>query len=361
MIRASVNNVNRTKVQRSLRVKTRCCAKIIPQHSNIKNPRNDRACAARRKAAIEHSSKRHGARKAKQLSQDGRRCCVTVKNSGEMSSRNGGQAPGMGRRRGHQHHPRNEGTRGLTIQRQPQELTSAAYQSQAFDIVTEHVLPLNQDNKASDSKIKDVAAVVINVDNNKFSENILQPTTKCFDDENKSLSALVNRDENVVSTHERPQLLKLEEINMLDTIEDDKLNTKSSKNAANEKQKRHRSRSRAKGPRPAVEGGPGPQEESQDDPETQELARLRCTSERTELVAERENRRKNRCADYPGLAFGRSIFSSDTMMKFSIIKNELHNIMNAQLKRVRRRAIRILGYNNLVLPSLKVIISSLLC
>ena len=66
--------------------------------------------------------------------------------------------------------------------------------------------------------------------------------------------------------------------------------------------------------------------------ENEELAKLRCQSEATEVVAERHKRR--RCSDYPGLAFGRSIFSSNTMMKFSVIKNELHNIMNVQLRRV---------------------------
>lgn len=74
--------------------------------------------------------------------------------------------------------------------------------------------------------------------------------------------------------------------------------------------------------------------ESGDDAEAAELANLRCTSERAEVVAEREKRRRRRCADYPGFAFGSSMFSSDTMMKFSIIRNELHNIMNTQLKRV---------------------------
>ncbi|CAH2087135.1 unnamed protein product [Euphydryas editha] len=73
---------------------------------------------------------------------------------------------------------------------------------------------------------------------------------------------------------------------------------------------------------------------SDDDPETAELAKLRCPSECTEVLAARENRRRRRCADYPGLAFGSSIFSSDTMMKFSIIKNELQNIKNTALKRV---------------------------
>lgn len=75
--------------------------------------------------------------------------------------------------------------------------------------------------------------------------------------------------------------------------------------------------------------------DNEQDQETEELAKLRCPSERTEVIAEREQRRrKRRCADYPGLAFGSSIFSSDTLMKFSIIKNELHNILNSQLKRV---------------------------
>lgn len=81
---------------------------------------------------------------------------------------------------------------------------------------------------------------------------------------------------------------------------------------------------------------------SDDDPETAELAKLRCTSECTEVLAERENRRRRRCADYPGLAFGSSIFSSDTMMKFSIIKNELQNIKNTALKRVTSYDIRVL-------------------
>lgn len=75
--------------------------------------------------------------------------------------------------------------------------------------------------------------------------------------------------------------------------------------------------------------------DAENDPEAAEWSKLRCTSERTEVVAEREYRRQNRrCADYPGLAFGRSIFSSDTMMKLNIIRNELHNIMKTQLKRV---------------------------
>lgn len=73
---------------------------------------------------------------------------------------------------------------------------------------------------------------------------------------------------------------------------------------------------------------------SDEEAEEAELARLRCPSERAEVVAERELRRRRRCSDYPGISFGASIFSSDTLMKFSVIKNELHNVLNSQLKRV---------------------------
>lgn len=83
-----------------------------------------------------------------------------------------------------------------------------------------------------------------------------------------------------------------------------------------------------------------PRETKEED--TDELwAKLRCGSLRTEEVAEREKqkqerlaKRQNRCPDYPGLAFGSAMFGSDTTMRFNIIKNELHNIMRSQLKRV---------------------------
>lgn len=61
---------------------------------------------------------------------------------------------------------------------------------------------------------------------------------------------------------------------------------------------------------------------------------LTCSSEPTELVNERE---KRRTVGYPGLAFGSSIFSSNTMMRFRLISNELHNIQNVALKRVMKR------------------------
>ncbi|XP_035231266.1 tropomyosin-like isoform X1 [Stegodyphus dumicola] len=72
---------------------------------------------------------------------------------------------------------------------------------------------------------------------------------------------------------------------------------------------------------------------NENDSENEEWARLRCSSVQTEVIAERNRRNRQRSAGYPGLAFGASIFSSGTMMKFSVISNELHNIMNVQLKR----------------------------
>jgi hypothetical protein len=80
-----------------------------------------------------------------------------------------------------------------------------------------------------------------------------------------------------------------------------------------------------------------------------EWSQLRCGSQCTEELAQKqkqkEERRNRREAasggggkagrpDYPGFAFGSAMFSSDATMKFNIIKNELHNIMKSQLKRV---------------------------
>lgn len=71
--------------------------------------------------------------------------------------------------------------------------------------------------------------------------------------------------------------------------------------------------------------------------DTELLAKLRCPSESAEVIAEREKRRqRRRCPDYPGLALSSSVFSTETGMKFSIIRNELHNVLKPQLRRVSR-------------------------
>lgn len=72
--------------------------------------------------------------------------------------------------------------------------------------------------------------------------------------------------------------------------------------------------------------------QNESDVESEEFAKLRCSSVQTEVISAR--RRRNPSAGYPGLAFGSSLFSSGTIMKFRVISNELHNIQNVQLKRV---------------------------
>ncbi|XP_023231560.1 tropomyosin isoform X1 [Centruroides vittatus] len=71
----------------------------------------------------------------------------------------------------------------------------------------------------------------------------------------------------------------------------------------------------------------------QESDESEEWSRLRCSSVQTEVIAERNRRNRQPSSGYPGLAFGSSLFSAGTMMKFSVISNELHNIMNVQLRR----------------------------
>lgn len=90
--------------------------------------------------------------------------------------------------------------------------------------------------------------------------------------------------------------------------------------------------------RPSAEGSERPSRSPADgdlDPDSDELERLRCSSVQTEQVIAERNRRNARqpSAGYPGLAFGGSIFSSSTLMRFRVIANELHNITNVQLKR----------------------------
>ena len=62
-----------------------------------------------------------------------------------------------------------------------------------------------------------------------------------------------------------------------------------------------------------------------DEEEDEEWSKLRCGSQCTEELAKKEKQkqdrknRQNRCADYPGFAFGSAMFGSDTTMKFNII------------------------------------------
>lgn len=197
------------------------------------------------------------------------------------------------RRRGHQHHPRLRGDRV------PAPGTSA------------NTSPSKQ--VTLDSKTDDVVPCV-----NSVSES--QELTRTNSDD-----ALSNRN-------------TIEDSNIDEEIEFDVLCTGGESNGSSDDDFSFKEeRSAGDGAEMIV----APSDISDDDPETAELAKLRCPSECTEVLAARENRRRRRCADYPGLAFGSSIFSSDTMMKFSIIKNELQNIKNTALKRVTSYIIRV--------------------
>lgn len=64
----------------------------------------------------------------------------------------------------------------------------------------------------------------------------------------------------------------------------------------------------------------------------EDWSKLRCTSVLSEVVAENE-RRRNKKKDDTEIIFAEAVFRSDTLMKFNIIKNELHNIQKSQLRR----------------------------
>ncbi|XP_056636156.1 uncharacterized protein LOC130444861 [Diorhabda sublineata] len=242
---------------------------------------------------------------------------------------------GSARKRGHQHHPRNEGTRRrLALEVSPSK--SLSEYSIANEVTTQNSTITNEtvidhsafpENSSINNTVSPIQSQNKNTANNCDIEVI--DLTKCDDD-------IDTKDNKVVPSISTDSLDKC---------------TKSVKEDRNSKIRKQRKSKQIKNEtkseteetqdmslvlRPEAEGSSQSDIESEQgsvDPELEELSKLRCTSEMTEVVAEREKRRR-RCADYPGLAFASSIFSSDTLMKFSIIRNELHNIMNSQLKRV---------------------------
>lgn len=253
-----------------------------------------------------------------------------------MSQRAG---PGNTRKRGHQHHPRNDGNRrraalqnnplssyndsvatcattGLPQQQQQQtpSASNITAKKQSPPICDKTVIDDVKKGRIEEPPDGVATCVVPPSDNNKqvsvgkgvesqISDNIIKKRVK--EERNRKIRKPVKSGNGEVAK-------------------------KSDKSRSNEAENRE---DMSLVFRPAAEGSSFSDQE--EDPEMEELARLRCTSERTEVVAERETRRRGRrCADYPGLAFASSIFSSDTLMKFAVIRNELHNIMNTQLKRV---------------------------
>lgn len=206
-----------------------------------------------------------------------------------------GRTPGPGRRRGHQHHPRNRGNRtpAPSAPLQPQL-------SKQVTLQTDDVVPCV--NSVSESQ----EVTRTNSDDALSNRNTIDDSSN-IDEEIETNNNNVRDTESLES--------------------DDDFSFKEERSAGDG----------------AEFTFTPPETISDDDPETAELAKLRCTSECTEVLAARESRRRRRCADYPGLAFGSSIFSSDTMMKFALIKNELQNIKNTALRRVMSLVIQAIG------------------
>lgn len=222
-------------------------------------------------------------------------------------------------RRGHQYHPKNMGIRTSNVP--TSEIIQALRDGRSLETLFHH--PQTQQQPPP-------ATTIQTVDNRGISR-----LTETCDESNKQLEA--------TSCNVDLKSKRNSSSSSLNSTPSEKSERKSAKSSDGKKKRTKAAQSDiTKIARPAADGAEDVTDE--DDAETAELAKLRCTSERTEVIAEREHRRQKKCADYPGLAFGRSIFSSDSMMKFNIIRNELQNIMNNQLRRVRafakRRLIR---------------------
>lgn len=292
---------------------------------------------------------------------------------------------GSGRRRGHQHHVRHNGARPSNIA--ADEILAALRRGDQMPITEpslQHIdIDLNLDDenlfesekqqlKYSDKNLDDTCTTPANQNTRKSSsdkklvddyKNLMYDDHNDGDDGNDGDDDDDDSNKLTLSTNPESGAGSSTNISSKITIPDSSNNSNSS-NSDKPKSKRskrgettqsdidsntNRDISRKKfkrlspmEERPPLEGADSDYwtensgTDVENDPEAAEWLKLRCTSERTEVVAEREYRRQNRrCADYPGLAFGRSIFSSDTMMKLNIIRNELHNIMKTQLKRVR--------------------------
>ncbi|KAI4458882.1 tropomyosin [Holotrichia oblita] len=244
---------------------------------------------------------------------------------------------GNTRKRGHQHHPRNHGTRRRSAL-QPTTNNEITPSLQRIPTTAVPNLETTSSNNASIS----AAVTSIPTTTTTLTSSVIASASSVNKNHiivNNNDSADNNNKKDLILIHETSDIIDLTNCDDTDDISD-VISSKRSKKCTVESENDalyipsiEEGKDMSLVFRPAAEGSSQSDQESED-PEIEELARLRCTSERTEVIAEREIRKRGRrCADYPGLAFGSSIFSSDTLMKFSIIRNELHNIMNTQLKR----------------------------
>ncbi|GJQ83190.1 Tm1 [Trypoxylus dichotomus] len=256
---------------------------------------------------------------------------------------------GNTRKRGHQHHPRNHGTRRRSALEPTistnNEITPSLLQQQR--IATAAAAPNLETSKSTavTPPIPIITSSVIQSASSVNNNNNKNKNKNSNVNNNTASSAVVinnkSKDHDPIIKEETSDIIDLTNCDDTDDISSPS-STETRKKCTVEREENdctlyipsvEEGKDMSLVFRPAAEGSSQSDQESED-PEIEELSRLRCTSERTEVIAEREIRKRGRrCADYPGLAFGSSIFSSDTLMKFSIIRNELHNIMNTQLKR----------------------------
>lgn len=253
--------------------------------------------------------------------------------------------PSSLKRRGHQHHPRFAGTRRPNVPN-VQEILAALYRGDSKGVLSNlrgEVQPEPEPEVEPPATVVNRSTLSLPLSEsvtNSVGSNSPTPTdeSSMIDDATATTAATVESADQTIPSKKKKKRDKG------DKSEKSERKKKSSSSTGS---KRERNKRQAVGVMEissdsiATDLSAGAIDEgivvNTEDEDTQaaEWSKLRCTSEAAEIVAEREARRnKGRCADYPGLAFGRSIFSSDTMMKFNIIRNELHNIMNTQLKRV---------------------------
>ncbi|XP_034112688.2 uncharacterized protein DDB_G0288805 isoform X17 [Drosophila albomicans] len=250
--------------------------------------------------------------------------------------------PSSLKRRGHQHHPRFAGTRRPQVPN-VQEILAALYRGDSKGVLSNlRGEPTDPEPEPDRSTLSLPLTESVT---NSLGSNSPTPTdeSSMLDDANtttKAASAAAGEEQAVPTAKKKKKRDKGEKS---EKSERKKKSSSSSTTGKRERSKRssgNASIMELSSDSMATDLSAGAIDEGivlnpeDEDTQTAEWSKLRCTSEAAEIVAEREARRnKGRCADYPGLAFGRSIFSSDTMMKFNIIRNELHNIMNTQLKR----------------------------
>lgn len=232
-------------------------------------------------------------------------------------------APGASRaRRGHQNHPRNVGNRTSNIA--TSEIIQALKEGRNLEtlfVQPQQLAATSEPPQDTMSRLSGLAeSPTCDETRRESTSNTISSSSSQLSKakRNSSSSSLASTPSEKSEKQQQQQQLK------------------KAKNSDAKRKKRTKTADIHRMERPAAEGAEQEQAVIEDDDEeTAEWSKLRCTSERTEVIAERENRRQKKCADYPGLAFARSIFSSDSMMKFNIIRNELQNIMNNQLRRVR--------------------------